>query len=139
MSNLTRLEAVSASLDTAISTANSLPDAGSGGGTSVETCTFTFEGNGLSNYYPRYISYMAVDNGVIKTVSEDLGTTTSEVTVTCLCDSIVVVQTISSCSLAPLEDVSMLYNVSNLVVFHIEAAAGGTVTIQNGGQTSGGV
>lgn len=41
MSNLSRLEAVSSSLDTAINKANSLPDAGggSGGGGSVETCT----------------------------------------------------------------------------------------------------
>ena len=41
MSNFTRLEAVSDALDTAISTANSLPDAGSSGGGSVETCTVT--------------------------------------------------------------------------------------------------
>ena len=40
MSNLSRLEAVSDALDTAINTANSLPNAGSGGG-SVETCTAT--------------------------------------------------------------------------------------------------
>lgn len=46
MSNLTRLQAVSSSLDTAINKAESLPEAGSGGGTSVETCTVTLEGAG---------------------------------------------------------------------------------------------
>lgn len=38
MSNLTRLQAVSSSLDTAIATAENLPEAGGGGG-SIETCT----------------------------------------------------------------------------------------------------
>lgn len=40
MSNLTRLQAVSSSLDTAIATAENLPEAGGGGG-SIETCTVT--------------------------------------------------------------------------------------------------
>lgn len=40
MSNLSRLEAVSDALDTAISTANSLPEAGGGGG-GVETFNIT--------------------------------------------------------------------------------------------------
>lgn len=41
MSNLTRLQAVSSSLDTAINKANSLPDAGGGG--SLETCEVLFD------------------------------------------------------------------------------------------------
>lgn len=43
MSNLTRLQAVSSSLDTAITKAENLPDAGGGGGGSVETCSVVLD------------------------------------------------------------------------------------------------
>ena len=50
MSNLTRLQAVSSSLDTAITIAENLPEASGGGsGGSVETCTVTLVTDGLSN------------------------------------------------------------------------------------------
>lgn len=59
MSNKTRLEAVSSALDTAINTANSLPDAGGGG--DVKTCTVTincydYPSNSFTTLYWAYIS-----------------------------------------------------------------------------------
>lgn len=49
MSNLSRLEAVSASLDTAINKANSLPDAGGGSGGSVETVELTVHTSNIAH------------------------------------------------------------------------------------------
>lgn len=56
MSNKTRLEAVSSALDTAINTANSLPDAGDGG-VSVDTtklCNITLSSDYLLDGYVFY-------------------------------------------------------------------------------------
>jgi hypothetical protein len=65
MSNLTRLQAVSSSLDTAIGKANSLPNAGSGGGGgSVETCTVTIDTTqGTNAAQFQTILYVTVNNG----------------------------------------------------------------------------
>lgn len=69
MSNLTRLQAVSSSLDTAINKAENLPDAGSGGGgASVETCDVIvtpIEGD-IRSY-----AYTGLVNGELVTVHED--------------------------------------------------------------------
>lgn len=63
MSNLTRLQAVSSSLDTAIGKANSLPNAGSGGGGgSVETCTVTIQKTMRSN--TATVKYTDVDSNL---------------------------------------------------------------------------
>lgn len=64
MSNLSRLEAVSDALDTAISTANSLPEAGSGG---VETCTVSVESQ---SYMYRYCATIST-NGTIDSVVDN--------------------------------------------------------------------
>lgn len=61
MSNKTRLEAVSSALDAAINTANSLPDAGGGGG-SIETCTVTIE---CPNSYQWDVCYSVYDGSSI--------------------------------------------------------------------------
>ena len=45
MSNKTRLQTNNTNLQALIDKANALPDAGSGGGASVETCTVTISGN----------------------------------------------------------------------------------------------
>lgn len=68
MSNLTRLEAVSDALDTAISTANSLPDAGGGGGGGVETCTVSVESS--DGPILRYCATIST-NGTIDSVVEN--------------------------------------------------------------------
>ena len=57
MSNLSRLEAVSSSLDTAINKANSLPDAGSGSGGSIETVELTVHTSNDANAY-----YTSIEN-----------------------------------------------------------------------------
>lgn len=62
MSNLTRLQTVSSSLDTAINKANALPDAGSGGGASLDTCTIV-----INNSYPTYVTI----SGVSATIYEE--------------------------------------------------------------------
>ena len=72
MSNLTRLEAVSDALDTAISTANSLPDAGGGGGgenATIETCTVKVTRSGSSLYC---ISYNKFSDGAIVAQNEEV-------------------------------------------------------------------
>lgn len=59
MSNLTRLQAVSSSLDTAITKAENLPDAGSGSGEgSVETCTVTIDFSVMENVSSSLKSYI---------------------------------------------------------------------------------
>ncbi|MEE1084287.1 MAG: hypothetical protein UH850_11240 [Paludibacteraceae bacterium] len=69
MSNKTRLEAVSSALDTAINTANSLPDAGGGsGGGSVETCTVTIKWSGMAPAYA-FISFMGEDGACVDGIS----------------------------------------------------------------------
>lgn len=77
MSNLTRLQAVSSSLDTAINTANSLPDASGGG--SVETYTLTFTTQNSSNmdvgiielYYTKYENGI-ISNATVRNISANI-------------------------------------------------------------------
>lgn len=72
MSNLTRLQAVSSSLDTAIDKAENLPDAGGGG--SVDTCTVTLTAdNGKIKGY----LFTVFENGAI-TAKNSLGTTNEQ-------------------------------------------------------------
>lgn len=61
MSNLSRLEAVSDALDTAINTANSLPEAGSGG---VKTYTLKVESDGETKLFA--LEYVAYENNEYK-------------------------------------------------------------------------
>jgi hypothetical protein len=63
----TRLETVSSNLDTAINKANNLPDAGSGSGGSIETCTVEF-----SPAWPGSIVYFTTldEEGALYTESQ---------------------------------------------------------------------
>lgn len=64
MSNKTRLEAVSSALDTAINTANSLPDAGgSSGGESIKTCTIQIGMDSV--FYLKNCFFSVLENGEV--------------------------------------------------------------------------
>lgn len=107
-----------------------VPAGGSSGGASVETCTFTFTGES-SNYYPKYISYMTInESGVITTIEETCSS--SSVTVNCLCDSIVVVQTNGGALFSAEARCELLYTKSSLAVFHIVAGNGQKAIAGNG-------
>ena len=81
MSNLTRLEAMSASLDTAINKANNLPDAGSSGGSSLETCTVTINFySGAAGDYVSGIAYTSIKSGRLKTEYADNQSDNYEIT-----------------------------------------------------------
>lgn len=103
---------------------------GSSGDSSIETCTFTFTG-GSSNYYPKYISYMTInESGVITTIEETCSS--SSVTVNCLCDSIVVVQTNGGTLFSAAAGCKLLYTQSSLAVFHIVAGNGQNASARAG-------
>ena len=97
MSNLTRLQAVSSSLDTAINKAENLPDAGSGGGASVETCAAMVissasgdpaQGGGSLTITLHYTAYDAANNIIYSTPSQGTGQIYGEAA---LCNSIIVI------------------------------------------------
>lgn len=72
MSNKTRLEAVSSALDTAINTANSLPEAsgGSGGNGNVDICTVTIDNE---IYYCSWeLFYSCLIDGKVELVATNL-------------------------------------------------------------------
>ena len=78
MSNLTRLQAVSSSLDTAINKAENLPDAEGGGGASVETCDVTVSSS--EGKIDSYLYTKLVDGELV--VSHERLGVTSTVTLT---------------------------------------------------------
>lgn len=138
MSNKTQLQTNNATLDNYIARINAakevavgLPEAGGSSGGSVETCTFTFSGISSNYYYPKYISYMTInESGVITTIEETCSS--SSVTVNCLCDSIVVVQTNGGALFSAEARCELLYTQSSLAVYHIVAGNGQKAIASNG-------
>lgn len=80
------------------------------------------------------------DNGAITTIEQDCGTSTSSVTVNCLCNSIVAVQVVSLMNIIhdAVNNASLLCYNGKLSVFRIEAEAGGTASFDNTNHSGGG-
>ena len=128
MSNLSRLEAVSSSLDAAINKANALPDAGSGGGSSLETCTVTILVDPLRYRFDR-IGYITVDdngNILVNTIAQSTKSITIENVV---CGSMLVGMKYPDLFLTT-TGAELLYNNTLYgCIFSITASAGGSAYI----------
>lgn len=122
MSNLSRLEAVADGLDTAIATANSLPEAGGGGG-SVETCTLelsTDTGFNVINYSTTDSDENIVSQRLIQPYEQNLS-------LTVVCGTLVHVLLAVDSSMT-LSNASVRYNIDAIKVFSIDAQNGETAS-----------
>lgn len=124
MSNLTRLQAVSSSLDTAINKAENLPDAGSGG--SVETCTVSVTDN---VYNISCIAYTTIENGQM--ISKYATPNRASITIECVRGTLVVFDS-DSAAKDNLVGASELYRYMTLKSIYIEPNYSGNVVISYG-------
>lgn len=85
MSNLSRLQVVSSSLDTAIQKVNNLPDAGGSGGGSVETCNVYLLMGAIAD--GRFAVYTTLDTSgnMTPAVLENCGSAVTPLV--CVCDT----------------------------------------------------
>ena len=132
----TDLQSNNTDLQTILDAINELPEAGSGGGVTNETCEVTISGVS-SSYYPVNVAYTSVDNsgkviGVNQTVS------TSPVTITCVKGSTLTVKYKSSFNVtSSTTNASLLFYASTVGVYKLDDDAI-TATIINSNQSGGG-
>lgn len=116
-------------------TAASLPEAGGGGSTAVETCSVTITG-GSSDYYPVNVGYTSVDtNGEI--IYKHDTCSSSSITITCLKNSVIAVDFKTSYNIlsSPTVTASGLFFNGKLAVFKIETD---TVLVNKSASAGGG-
>lgn len=121
MSNLTRLQAVSSSLDTAIDKANNLPDAGGSGG-GVGTCTITLTASGA---YINELIYFDGENAVRET-----SLSTQSITITAAKNSILYVKRSASTTITNSQNITTVTAGSTEVFFAVDATSDyGSITL----------
>lgn len=121
MSNKTRLQTNNTNLQLLIDKANALPDAGSGGGASVETCTLVVEGSVM--VLTGLIYQNALGEAVV--INADPITPASG-TYSAVCGSLVVIETTSYAGQPLCENMEMI---AGSTKFLITAKAGETARL----------